>query len=300
VDRGDIKIGWFGNIQKRLAKLVEFYGADTPIEELGRADRLDDYLNWLSRGVVEGKWGKYFAGFTADTSRTFIEWAYNRDLCPQPKNLRERFSFRPPLAAPRTWPVEDFKKAVAEAPEFWRLCLLLMANIGGTQVDVAKLRRDEVDLDKGRITRKRTKRDHDPNAPVTSYPLWPTTLALLKKFIQHDGKLALLTPKGAPLLVEKFKPDGKSVTTTDSTKRWWFEFRKKLGMQGRQLKGLRKLGATLLDGHPVYERFGEHFLAHSPKKLKDRHYIAESAARQALFDEAVAWLGLQLGQVTDA
>ena len=37
-----------------------------------------------------------------------------------------------------------------------------------------------------------------------------------------------------------------------------------------------------------------HFLGHAPKDIAHRHY---TLADQPLFDEAVTWLGKQLGQV---
>jgi hypothetical protein len=61
----------------------------------------------------------------------------------------------------------------------------------------------------------------------------------------------------------------------------------------RPLKELRKLGATLLASHEVYGRFHSYFLGHSPRTVADRHYVRPP---QELFDEAVLWLGEQLGQ----
>ena len=63
------------------------------------------------------------------------------------------------------------------------------------------------------------------------------------------------------------------------------------------LKELRKLGATYLGGHPDYHRFREYFLGHSPRSQAERHYDAKSSEFKALFDEAVLWLGRELGQV---
>src|SRR5207248_5484957 len=62
----------------------------------------------------------------------------------------------------------------------------------------------------------------------------------------------------------------------------------------RSLKQLRKLGASLLEGHKDYGRLVSYFLGHSPRTVKDRHYAVPP---QALFDKAVTWLGQQLGQV---
>ena len=60
----------------------------------------------------------------------------------------------------------------------------------------------------------------------------------------------------------------------------------------KSLKLLRKTAATMLESHPVYGRYTSHFLGHSPRSIKDKHYAAPS---QELFDEAIAWLGQQFG-----
>ncbi len=59
-------------------------------------------------------------------------------------------------------------------------------------------------------------------------------------------------------------------------------------------KGLRKMSATLLASHPTYGRYDQYFLGHAPSSVADRHYVRPD---QAAFDEAVTWLGRQLGQV---
>jgi hypothetical protein len=60
----------------------------------------------------------------------------------------------------------------------------------------------------------------------------------------------------------------------------------------KPMKQLRKTSATLLEDHPVFGRLTTLFLGHSPRSVKDRNYAAPP---QALFDEAVTWLGRQLG-----
>jgi hypothetical protein len=56
---------------------------------------------------------------------------------------------------------------------------------------------------------------------------------------------------------------------------------------------VKKLSASLLERHPVYGRLKDHFLGHSARTMADRHYAVRD---QNLFDEAVTWLGKQLGQ----
>jgi hypothetical protein len=68
-------------------------------------------------------------------------------------------------------------------------------------------------------------------------------------------------------------------------------FRKRVGFR-KSLKLLRKTSASLLESHPVYGRLTSAFLGHAPATMREKHY---AAVPQDLLDEAVKWLGGQLG-----
>jgi integrase len=199
--------------------------------------------------------------------------------------------FGSPLKAVTTWAADEFERAVDAAPGKLKLALLLMANCGMTQKDVADLRDDEVDWQAGRITRRRSKTANRENAPVVSYKLWPVTLSLLKKY--RSGKeRVLLTEQGQPFVRTRFNAAGKQVKA-DGIASNFVHLKKRLKLK-RPLKELRRLGATLLAKHKEYGRFSSFFLGHSPRTVADRHYVAPSQDR---LDEAILWLGKQLGQV---
>jgi hypothetical protein len=163
-----------------------------------------------------------------------------------------------------------------------------------TQVDVSELRDNEVDWTAGRITRKRSKTATCENVPEVCYQLWRSTFALLKQYRSGSDRV-LLTESGKPF-IRKELVDGK-LTKADGIASNFAHLRRKLrkcqpGFK-RSLKQLRKLGASLLESHHEYGRYVSYFLGHSPRTVKDRHYAVPS---QELFDDAVAWLGQQLGQ----
>ena len=83
------------------------------------------------------------------------------------------------------------KTLLAGATDRDKLYLLLMMNCGFTQVDIANLKQDEVDFKAGTITRKRSKTQDYDKVPTVRYPLWKTTLALLKVFHDQKGDLVL-------------------------------------------------------------------------------------------------------------
>ncbi len=58
---------------------------------------------------------------------------------------------------------------------------LLGLNCGMSNTDLAGLKKSEVDLKEGTLTRKRVKTGDNDNVPIVCYKLWPETLKLLKK-----------------------------------------------------------------------------------------------------------------------
>ncbi|HUV66489.1 MAG TPA: hypothetical protein VMW24_21555, partial [Sedimentisphaerales bacterium] len=80
-----------------------------------------------------------------------------------------------------------------------RLYILLMLNCGFQQSDVADIRQNEVDWEKGRIKRPRNKTKKRKNAQLVDYKLWGDTLALLKKYRSEHPERVLINEKGKAL-----------------------------------------------------------------------------------------------------
>jgi integrase len=238
----------------------------------------------------EAGWSVAYSRDVFSVARTFIRWLAEHDYCPLPKNISSRsFRFGSPAQVIKTWTVEEFRRALDGSPEKLRLCLLLMANCGMTQWDVSELPDTEVDWANGRVIRKRSKTAACDSAPAVNYKLWDSTFTLLQKF--RSGNEKVLATRCGQQYVRKDMRDGQ-LCKTDAWGVYWYRVRKRLGIL-RPLKQLRKLGSSLLDNHPAYGRFTQHWLGHSPRTVSTRHYTTPS---QELFDEAVAWLGEQLGQ----
>jgi hypothetical protein len=158
--------------------------------------------------------------------------------------------------------------------------------------DVSDLLDAEVDWKAGSVRRKRSKTRDQANVPEVEYQLWPLTFKLLKKY-RSGGDRVLLTRKGEPYVRTWLKEGGRQAKA-DGFASSWVHVKRRLGFN-RPLKELRKLGASLLAANEVYGRFVSYFLGHSPRTVADRNYVVPP---QGLFDEAVLWLGKQLGQVT--
>jgi integrase len=263
------------------------------------AARLHGFYLWCLARVEERQgdpahkagWGAEYAKKVFSTARTFTRFLWESGLIELPRNIDSKgFRFGNGAKAVPTWTVAEVQRVVREAPGKLKLALLLMVNCGFTQTDVSDLLDAEVDWVSGRITRKRSKTADHENVPTVCYKLWPLSFRLLQQY-RTGGERVLLTESGLPY-VRKELVAGKLVKA-DGIASNYAHLKRRLGFR-RPLKQLRKTVATLLESHPTYGRFTSLFLGHAPRTIKERNYAAPS---QELFDEAVTWLGQQLGQV---
>jgi integrase len=224
--------------------------------------------------------------------REFVGWLSMKRVIPEPANLTsKKYRFEGGARKVPVMTPEEVKGLIEAAPGQLKLHLLLMANCGYTQTDIAELRPDQVDWKAGRIKRKRSKTENHADVPEVDYKLWPVTLALLLLYGHRDGALALTTQSGLAWVRDVMDASGKR-SKTDAIKSNYAHLRKK-GFS-RPMKLLRKTSATLIEGHnPSYS---SHFLGHSPRSIKDRSYTATNGQD---FDEIVEWLGRQYGLTTN-
>jgi integrase len=251
-------------------------------------ERLEGFHNHCLSKIAEQHWSASYAKEVFKTARIWIKWLWERGAIEAPKNLNRRFKFGSTVKQIQTWTVDEVRQVIGQATGKLRIALLLMLNCGFTQRDVSDLADAEVNWRDGRIIRKRSKTRGQANVPTVDYTLWPSTLALLQEH-RSGGERVLVTKSGKPYVSAEMI-DGK-VIRSDNFCALFHVFRKRLGFR-KSLKLLRKTSASLLESHPIYGRLTSLFLGHSPASIKDRHY---AAVPQALFDEAVVWLGGQLG-----
>lgn len=280
-----------------LEHFAGFIGETAGVDTIG-AERLHNFYLWCLRKVEERSgdarrkagWSTEYAKKVFGTARAFVRFLWESDLIDMPRNLNSKtFRFNGGTKAIQTWTAEEVNRVIGEAPGQLKLHLLLMANCGFTQVDASDLLDSEVDWKGGRIVRKRSKTGDKESTPTVDYKLWPMTFHLLKQY--RSGKeVALLTESGRPF-VRKELVNGKLVKA-DNIASNFAHLKRRLKFK-KPMKQLRKTAATMLESHEVYGRFVTHFLGHSPRTVAAKHYAAPS---QTLFDEAVLWLGHQLGQ----
>jgi integrase len=288
VKAGTLAPGTLRNNADCLRYFRNFMGDLTPVKNINE-DRLEAFFLHLI-GLLSDM-SRDYALKCFGTSKAFIRYLVEKDLIPFPKNFESRsFKFNVSAQKIPTMTPDEFHLLQRHATGQMPLHLILMANCGFTQVDIAELTSSELRLDEGRIVRVRSKTRDNENVPEVDYKLWPETIALLERH-NTGGPVVLLTERGKPWVYEKHV-DGrlKSTDNIASNYKWVKDrIKKKEGIEFKKsLKLIRKTSATMLGSDNRYGLFlAQHFLGHSPRSVATRNYVAPP---QALFDEAVMWL----------
>lgn len=293
VDAGQVTAARVNNVRMALAHFAAWLGGDSPAEGIDAAKLQGFYQHCLAQVSARRKdgnagWSLPFAKEVFAVARTWLRWLTEQGTIDPPRNLAARFRFGSTVKKIPTWTIPEVQRVIGEAPGKLKLALLLMCNCGMTQQDVSDLRDEEVDWQRGTITRKRSKTAHVADVPTVTYCLWPLTWKLLQQY-RSGSELVLLTESGLPY-VRSEMIDGK-LRKADGFTSNYAHLKRRLKFS-KPMKWLRKTASTLLDTYEPSGRLSTLFLGHAPSTMKDRHYAAPP---QALFDEAVHWLGVQLG-----
>jgi integrase len=273
---GEMKPRSYRQLQHAVRGLYapEAVGADAEVSSVNEQTVERVYL-WLKASPVapatrKDRW---------DFFRRLVKYLWSARLIELPRNL-DSFSFKVRAKAVRTFPLGDVRACLASLKPRLRLFALLGLNCGMLSVDVASLRKDQVNLTTGRLVRKRVKTEDHADVPTVDYRLWPETLALLTEHWSSHPELALTGATGKPLATTR--QEGDRVRVYDGIRQSFRGAKSPVSF-----KRFRSIAATLLESHATFGRYVGHFLGHSPKSLKDKHYAAPS---KELFDQALAWL----------
>jgi integrase len=220
------------------------------------------------------------------TAAWLVRFAWENRFLPElPRNLTQRHLFLPTEKKDIVvFKIRDILKFFYKATGQTRLHLLLMLNCGFSAVDISNLRESEIHWDEKVLIHKRIKTKHHDHVPTITYPLWPSTFALLNLYKSGSSKL-LLTKTGNPWVTTSYS-NGK-YTHTDAVAS---NFRRIALSSGAKIypRGLRATAASNLAQHPNFKFYCEHYLGHSPKTVANTHYVKPC---QEEFKEAIFWLG---------
>jgi len=292
-DLGKITLGTFQTIMHRLNVFTNWTDADAPIEAINELT-LKKFYAYLSEQIAAGNLSHSHASSVMANTKRFIRSRWELNLIELPRNLASKdLEIGVPIKKVKICSRDELLQLTNNAPERIKLFLLLMLNCGMTQKDVADLGQDDVDWQKGRIKRRRSKTDNTPSTPEVDYRLWDETLRLLKA---HDSKNTpvLVNKHGGPLWTEKEQANGK-YTKNDNIRTAYFRLLNDLGIpkaKRKSLKLIRKTAASKLEENEAFGRYAQYFLGHAARSVAERHYVQPSTEQ---FDKAVRWLGEQFG-----
>lgn len=263
-----------------VGRFAKWAGEGMPLEKITER-LLENFFAHLAGEIEAGRLAKKSAQQTMIYTKAFIRRQWELRRIELPRNLTSKtLSITVPAPTVTVMSVETIADFYKKARPFLKTCILLTLNTGMLQVDLADLRQDEVDWEKGTITKKRSKTSNHASAPTVCWKLWDTTLTLLKAH-RGDGERVLTGKGGRHLMLTNGKRNDLI------GKLWQYNGG---GGKGKEYKNLRKVSASLLASHPEYGRYAQYFLGHAPSSIADRHYIKPS---QEQFDKAVEWLGTQ-------
>jgi integrase len=281
-------------LRVHLEHFSNWFGAGHSIKSLD-AVVLETYHTHL----IQGNGSAYTKRDRFAALKQFVRWLAGQGRIPLPTNIDSKdFTIRIEAKLVETMTLRELRALLAASTDRVRLYLLLMANTGMQQTDIAELRAKDVELKNGTITRVRSKTAHHTSAPTITYKLWPETLKLLKqervKGATGDARI-LINDNKQPLVRREIRADGK-LKRLDNIKtaidRVYRAINAAKGSKAPSLppKHIRKTCATLLAGE-FNPSIATDYLADVPSGVMARHYVKPD---QPKFDKAIMWLGKQV------
>lgn len=303
-ENGIIKPGRYNKIDNSLKWFAKFaMEKEFETVEVLDAGCLESYFGWLNKKF---KVDKVLACATSrdhwQVFHVWVQWLAEHLVIPMPLNINnKKFRFDCPKVKYRYWTKKEFQAVYKPAHDRLKLYLLLVANCGFYASDIGSLKKSEIDLKKGTITRQRTKTGEDldlekyepsTNVPVTTYHLWPETLKLLKSQLSAEIEyLALTNEDGGPLWKDGVYPEGHKKAGN------YWKTNNILSVYSRfcvahkienppTFEMLRKTSAQFLSDSD-FQDCADKFGGWAAKTTRTKHYTEITDAR---FKKAVLWL----------
>lgn len=291
-EAGQLSAGRVETIRLHLDLLMKFAGRTSDVASINHKFT-SDFRDHLVERIRAEQMTAVYARDVFRSFKLFVRWLVNHtDKLPNlPKNIDERsLAISVGHQEAKVLSTAAIHTLLKKATDRTQLYILLGLNAALTQKDVSDLRMDEVDWSKGTITRKRSKTRDCKNVPTITYQLWPETLRLLREQRASKGDRVLLNEAGRALKTETFRGSGKF--TKQDAARSALRRLAKLAKIEFSMKALKKTGASLIRGNASYRGLESLYLDHAPTSVADRFYTKPP---QELLDEAIEWLGGELG-----
>lgn len=271
--------------KQKLNLFLSFVGEDAHVKTLTGSKWEEFYFH-----LIEKKYAESTATGYRNAAKELIKMCWRNDECQLdvlPKNLDDPMlrivaSGNDDEPKDYIWTREEFEAALKHLSDKWKCFLLLMLNCGYTQADLEELKHHH--YKNGRIVRKRTKTKRK-NPPVVSYKLWQRTIDAIERVKEQEGDHLLTTERGARI----------STPVYDNLTRDWMRKRQTIEqLPNKELKGLRKTGATTIKQHPHLGWIRKLYLG-QVGDVTDKHYDAKDGRAYQPLDDAIKYLGEQFG-----
>jgi integrase len=272
----ELSVAQYELIRLCLDKFQEWIGADASIDKINPDRWVEWYRHLLNLDISVEYKKKRLAN-----ARNFISWLIEQGLIPGFSSLfARRYKFGNDREEVKPVEREKIKGIIDRAKGRLKLILLLMANTGMNQIDIAKLKPSE--YRDGRITRSRSKTKKQRTRTV-SWKLWEATRRLLDEYAETTGDRLFLTETGREWVRDELVNGKRS--KTDAAQSVFRHLK-----AGVTLKQIRQTSGDMIRKQ-FGKDVGDHFLGHGQKPV-DAAYFSRD---QDILDEAVAWLGVQYG-----
>lgn len=295
--------GHWANLQREITAFVNWFGADKSVTEINGLT-FSQWHDHLVKQMNAGEMGASAAKKYQGTAKTWINWLWENDqIASLPKNLKNKdLIFEITYSEPVPWAKEDLHFVLpyckGKPMELW---LLLMANLGMTNSEVAAIKHEDVDWTSGMITLGRNKTKRFKRVPVITIPLWKTTFDLLKKHRSEHPEFVLVNEEGNPLWFEGLETndetDEDEYTKYDNIQSNYYDLKLLIKASNpewkhKPLKQLRKTGPSMFRDNPEFTSIRQLFLRHAHEEVADLNY---AAIPSVTLIKAVKWLGQALG-----
>jgi integrase len=298
--RSSKRVARYSTYRRNLEFFLDEVGRSSGLESV-TSFTLNDWFGTVKDRIRSGKYSPDYGRTLFGASKKFLRWLAENDLIVLPGNFHSRdFDFADVkvnrVSADDLFSNDEIASLLKLASPRMELFILLMLNCGFYQSDLSDLTEDEVDWDRGVITRARSKTRR--KNVVVSYKLWPRTWRLLQEH-RHLGesvldgsgrRRVLVTDEGNPL--QAYWIEGGKERRYDTFRSLWSTLAKRSGI-GKAPKDLRKTSANRLGRHKEYRPYVQHFLAQAARSVANEFYLVRPPDED--FFPALEWLGLDLG-----
>ena len=294
-------VATFGTLKERLTYFERWFGAGVHVKEINGTTLRDYYQHLLARSVGNIRKRNLF-----NASKQWIRWAWKQDdveLETLPKAMNDdELTFlthinkegeETEVSEDLLFTPDEIIAMTSGLPLRWRCYVALCLNCGFTQIDLANLKKQQIDLEQGRLIFKRTKTKRHKSPPKVNYKLWSVTVALLREVISDDPVYVFVTKNGRKLMTNTLD-DGK-VKRWDTVGCAWTKMRKRNRVPDKPFKYLRKTGSNWLKYHDEFSSLQQTYLAQKPYTVAGKHYTAYSGKPHPFFDCAIDALGKHFG-----